>query len=97
MNWKIAVLLFVLIDFAVLSLWAIYEVGYLGIFAMGFSGPGAMQVLADLVIVCALACFWMITDARRTGLNAWPYAAITVAAGAFGPLLYLVRRQWHVA
>lgn len=97
MNWKIGILVLVLLDFAALSGWAIYEVGYLGIFAAGLAGPGAMQVLADLVIACALACVWMITDARSQGMNPWPYVLITLVAGSFGPLLYLLRRQWRPA
>lgn len=97
MNWKTAVLMFVLLDFAALSGWAIYEIGYLGIFAAGFAGPGAIQVLADLVIVCGLACVWMITDARRHRGNAWPYVLITLFAGSFGPLLYLLQRQRFMA
>jgi hypothetical protein len=53
---------------------------------------GAMQVLADLVIACLLICFWMVADARERGMNPWPYVAITLFAGSFGPLLYLLRR-----
>ena len=51
---------------------------------------GAIQVLWDLVIVCLLACFWMVADARRRGRNAWPFVAITLFAGSFGPLLYIL-------
>ncbi len=93
MNWKTGILVLILLDFAVLTTWAIYEVGYLGIFAAGLTGPGAMQVLADLVIVCALACVWMVADARARGTNPWPYVVITLLAGSFGPLLYLLQRH----
>lgn len=97
MNWKVILLLFVIIDFGALTAWAIYEVGYFGIFEAGLAGPGAMQVLVDLVIVCGLACLWMLADARRSGLNPWPYVVITLFAGSFGPLLYLLRREWGSA
>jgi len=30
----------------------------------------------------------------RRGLNPWPYVVITLLAGSFGPLFYLVRREW---
>jgi len=50
-------------------------------------------VFIDLVIVGVLACFWMSKDARGRGLTAWPFILITVFAGSFGPLLYLVVRE----
>jgi len=50
-------------------------------------------VFADLVILAVLACLWMDRDARQHGLNAWPFIIITVFAGSFGPLLYLVARE----
>src|SRR5699024_1310705 len=93
MNWKTGVLLLVLLDFAALTAWALYEVGYLGIFAAGLSGPASMQILADLVILGGLACLWIIADARARGANPWPYVVITLFAGAFGPLLFLLARQ----
>ena len=55
-------------------------------------GIGA-QVLVDLVIVCALAIIWMLKDARESGITVWPFIVVTLAAGAFGPLFYLVARE----
>lgn len=52
------------LDFAALTGWAFDEIGYFGIWAAGFAGPGAVQILVDLVIVCVLACVWMVGDAR---------------------------------
>jgi hypothetical protein len=51
--------------------------------------------LADLVIVCLLACLWMNHDAPRQGLPVWPFVLITLVAGSFGPLLYLTARDWR--
>ena len=47
-------------------------------------------MLLDLVIACLLISSWMVIDARANGRNPWPYVAITLAAGSFGPLLYLL-------
>jgi hypothetical protein len=39
----------------------------------------------------------MLRDARTSGVPARPYVALTVAAGSFGPLLYLLHREWRRA
>lgn len=93
MNWKTLLLLFVLLDFGVFSAYAIYQVGYIGLFEAGLANWGAAQVLLDLVIVCALACLWMVNDARQRGTNPWPFVALTLVGGSFGPLLYLLKRE----
>jgi hypothetical protein len=83
----------VLLAFGALTTAALLDVGYLGILLPHFQSLGAGQVLADLVIVCTLACFWMVRDARARGLNPWPFVVITLVAGSFGPLTYLLLRE----
>lgn len=92
MNWKKALLALVLIDFAVLTGYTVLQVGYVGIWQAGIADWGAIQILADLVIACGLIAVWMVIDARERGMNPWPYIAVTLVAGSFGPLLYLLRR-----
>lgn len=84
------VLLLVFAAFGAYSLYVIWELGYVGLWQAGMANIGTWQVLLDLVIMSALALGWMARDARRTGRRLWPYALITVAAGSFGPLLYLL-------
>ena len=84
------VLILVALVFGAYTLYAIAQVGYFGIWAAGFSSSGALQVLLDLVIACLLISSWMVNDARATGRNPWPYVLITLAAGSFGPLFYLL-------
>lgn len=97
MNLRTFLLLFILADFALLSGYAMYQVGYFGIWQAGMANWGAMQILADLVIVSLLACVWMVQDARARGQSPWIFVAITLVAGSFGPLLYLLRREWSKA
>ena len=92
MHIKPRFLLCLLLPFSLLSAYAIWQVGYIGIFTSSFTNWGTLQVLCDLVIVCTLAMAWMINDARARGLNPWPFVVVTVLAGSFGPLLYLLRR-----
>ena len=92
MSTRSVLLLAVIAVFGVLTTLALLDVGYFGILQPHFKSWGEAQVLADLVIACVLACIWMLNDARQRGGNAWPFVIITLVAGSFGPLLYLVVR-----
>lgn len=93
MSSRLPLLLLVIVPFAVLTALALMDVGYFGILAPHFKSWGEAQVLADLVILAVLSCIWMLNDARQRGLAAWPFIGITLVAGSFGPLLYLVVRE----
>ena len=80
----------ILVPFTALSLYAMMQVGYIGIFDYHRHSPAGWQVFTDLVIGMLLILIWMTRDAKRRGRNVWPYVALTVAAGSFGPLLYLL-------
>jgi hypothetical protein len=84
------VLTIVLILFGALSAMALWHHGYWGLFEPQFKTFGAGQVLADLVIAVTLAMVWMWHDAKATGRNVWPWLALSLVAGSFGPLLYLL-------
>ena len=84
------VLLATLAAFGVLTALALRAHGYWGILAPHFQTYGAAQVFVDLVIALALFAVWMWRDARVQGRNPWPWLALTLAAGSFGPLLYLL-------
>jgi hypothetical protein len=93
MSSRLILLLVVTAAFGALTALALMDVGYLGIIEPHFRSWGGAQVFFDLVIVAVLACLWMIDDARERGSSAWPFIVITLVAGSFGPLLYLVVRE----
>lgn len=93
MSVRLLALLAVILAFGALSVLALMEAGYFGIFLGQFEDYAGMQVLADLVIVCVLGILWMLRDSKASGVTPWRFIAITLAAGAFGILFYLVARE----
>lgn len=86
-------LVLVLVPFSLLSLVALSKHGYWGLFEPAFHSFAAAQVLVDLVIALGLFLAWLWRDAREVGRSPWPWLALTLAAGSFGPLLYLLTRK----
>jgi hypothetical protein len=86
-------LLAIIVAFSVLTGVALLHHGYWGILAPHFQTFGAAQVLADLAIALGLFMVWMWRDAKRIRRNPWPWLLLTLVAGSFGPLLYLVTRR----
>src|SRR5262245_29054899 len=93
MSGRMLSLVAVLVAFAALTVLALQEVGYVGLVAPLLQSWGGGQVLADLVIALWLACLWMISDARSRGISPWPFVAVTLLAGSFGVLGYLLLRE----
>jgi hypothetical protein len=85
-----AVLGGVLLAFAGLTVAAVMQHGYVGIFEYQLQSLAGLQVLADLGIALLLVLVWLWRDARLTGRNALPWIVLTLLAGSFGPLLYLL-------
>ena len=86
-RWILAV---VLAAFGALTLAAVARHGVVGILDHQLHSLAGLQVLADLGIALALVLTWLWRDARRSGRNPWPWLLLTMAAGSFGPLLYLL-------
>lgn len=87
------ILILVLAGFGALSAVATWRHGYWGLFAQQFETLAGLQVLADLGIALGLAMLWMWRDARASGRRPLPWILLTLAAGSFGPLLYLLTRR----
>ncbi len=87
---KKLLLIVTLISLGGITAVALWQDGLVGIFAAIAHSFGSLQIFADLVIALTLVVVWMWRDARSTGRNIWPWIAITLVAGSFGPLLYLI-------
>ena len=95
MSAKLLFLLAVMVAFGALTTKAMLDSGIQGILAVPLSSWAGAQVFTDLVIVGLMACVWMVKDAPLRGLRAWPFVLLTLATGSFGPLTYLVVREWR--
>ncbi|MGE0314049.1 MAG: DUF2834 domain-containing protein [Lautropia sp.] len=84
------VLVIVLTVFSALTFAAVMQHGYVGIFEYQFRSLAGMQVLADLGIALLLVLAWLWQDARANARNPYPWVLLTLAAGSFGPLIYLL-------
>lgn len=95
MNWKIAVLGLLLLDFVGLTAWVVATHGYLGFFEAAFASSATTLAFVDLSIMLGLGLAWMWDDARLRGATFWPYLLLTLGFGAAGPLAYLLARERH--
>lgn len=84
--------IFLLIPFCILTLYALFDVGYIGIFDYHRHSSAGWQVFSDLVIALILASCWVISDARANNRSPLPWLLITLFLGSIGPLLYLAFR-----
>jgi len=78
-----------LVPFLPLSVYALVEVGYLGILDYHRHSPAGWQVFADLVIALLLVLTWLVPEAKRTGRNPVPWVIGTLLTGSIAPLLFL--------
>lgn len=87
------ILALVFLLFGAFSLWALVEIGFVGIWKSGFANLGSAQITVDLIVACSLLVGFIARDCRAQGRPWWPWAALTLALGSFGPLAYLLWRQ----
>lgn len=87
------VLALILVPFTALSVAAVWNHGYWGIFAQHFENLAGAQVIVDLAIALILLLAVMRKDARELGRPFTPWLVCTLALGSFGPLLYLWTRK----
>jgi Terpene cyclase DEP1 len=93
MTPRTALLAAALLAFSVFTAVIVADVGYTGIFNGAMDTPGGTQVFFDLVVVCSLAALWLIGDARRRGVRAWPWVIAIGGAGSIALLAYLLLRE----
>lgn len=89
MQYQRVIAIVLLVPFATLSAYAVYEVGYFGIPEYHLHSPAGWQVFADLVISLVLLLMFVVRDARENNRRAWPWVIGTLMLGSISPLVYL--------
>lgn len=87
---KVALVVFV--PFLLFSLWVGATHGPIGFLTLAGREPWALQMLLDLAIALSFTIGWMVRDAHRRGMKAWPFVVATVVLGSVGSLAYLLLR-----
>lgn len=82
-----------LVPFTAVTVYALADVGYMGVIDQLLAAPANWQIAFDLVIALVLVLGFIFRDARQSGRNPWPYFAITLVMGSFGPLLYFALQK----
>ena len=81
-----------LVDFTVLTGYALFAGGFSGIAELfTSSNPWTYQLMADFLICLGISVAWMIGDAKKRGVAWKPYVVLTLLTGSIGPLVYIVR------
>lgn len=93
MNWKKLVMFFVLVDFSVLTILALWHQGMQGLLQVATGSWMGATLAADLCIALVLTSIVVYRDARQHGRSPWPYLLLTLCTGSVGTLLYLLLRD----
>ncbi len=84
------VLLLVLSLFAALTAYCASQVGLLNLLVHNLNHPAGWQIFSDLFIALSMLMVFMARHAKENGRSVWPWVALTLAVGSFGPMLYFL-------
>ncbi|MDH7943836.1 hypothetical protein QGM61_08375 [Pseudohongiella sp. SYSU M77423] len=69
---------------------ALLDVGYIGIFQLLVDSSAGWQVFVDLAAALILVLLFLAQDARRRRITFWPWIVATLLLGSIAPLLYVL-------
>lgn len=88
-----SLLLLITIPFTLLTLYAGWQFGLIGIFQEGLKNSATQQIFMDLLLCGLFFIAWLKQDAKRMNRNFIFWTFVTLAIGSFGPLMYLLTRK----
>ena len=83
----------VLALFGAFSVFVVVSEGYFGFIELALRERWGGQIFIDLCIALSMVLAWLVPDARRRGMRAWPWILGTLLLGSLAPLLYLAVRR----
>ena len=83
----------VVVTYAVVSAVAMYEHGFVAIFAHVLDSSASAQVFLDLCVALFLVGGQMRKDARERGVLVWPFLVALPFLGSVSALAYIALRQ----
>lgn len=80
------------LDFLAGSAYVAWVEGPMRLLALGDGTPNLWiwVVVSELLLALGVTCVYIHAHARAHGRNPWPFVAMTMVTGVFGPLLYVV-------
>lgn len=94
---RFVVALVVFLAFSIYSLEVTLAEGYLAFLEVPMQGGWATQITLDLVMAASIATMWLVPDAKKREIPAWPFLVTLPFLGSMSLLAYLVVREWKLA
>lgn len=91
MNRNLSLALAAFVSFTAYSVWCV-DTDPLG-FVPLLSERWGIQFFWDIANSLVLATLWLIPDARKRGINPWPYVVLCLPLGSIAALAYAVHRN----
>jgi hypothetical protein len=77
--------------FGMFSLWVILSEGLFGFIPQHTQSGWGVQVGVDLVVGISLGLFFAAPEAKKYGINPWPYVGLTLLTGSIGFFAFAAR------
>jgi len=82
------------LGFTALTVWAVLGSSDFGVILTWISAnPWGSQIAVDLAVSLCFGVTWLLSDAKRLGINPIPYLALCMVLGSLGLLVYATRRS----
>lgn len=92
---RFALALTVFLAFTVYSFDILFAEGIGPVFAILLGGGWGQQIFLDLIVASVISTFWLVPDAKKHGLPAWPFLVVLPFVGSIATLAYVVAREWR--
>lgn len=93
MTKTLALALVSLASFSAFTAYCAVTEGMVGFVPLVLGHEWGMQMFVDIAVSLVIASFWIVPDAKKHGINPWPYLVSCAALGSLSALAYVVHRE----